>query len=298
MNEEIERLLDKEIKNYLAFLMSQKGLSKNSIIAYEKDLKKFKEFLLSEHINFDHIKRYHFRSFLATLTTEGLSNNSINRIIACIKGFIRYKMRFGYKDKANILETESQRVIKKLPSFIFESEFLELISFKDKNEFDIRDKALLMLLFSTGMRVSEIVSLNLSHINNKNEIKIKGKGGKERFVFFGEKTRTAINNYLNIRSKIALLEENALFVNRNGKRLSDRGVRLILEKRINETSINKNISPHSLRHSFATLLIRNGASIRTVQELLGHSSIATTQKYTHLSIDELKDIVKKYHPHG
>lgn len=290
--------IDSEIQNYLDFLKSQKGLSKNSIIAYKKDLYKFRNYLLSENLTLDKLERYHFRSFLATLSSNGLSNTSINRVIACLKGFIKYKSRYGYKDIANILETEVQKSSKRLPSFIFEKEFEKLLDFECKNEFDFRDKAIFELLFSTGMRVSELVSINREDITNKNEIKISGKGNKERYVLFGEKARIAINNYIRVRDKIALIDENALFVNKVGKRLSDRGVRLILEKRIIETSLRKKISPHSLRHSFATYLIRNGASIRTVQILLGHASIATTQKYTHLNLDELKELHKKYHPHA
>ncbi len=287
-----------EINNYLDYLTSQKGLSEMTILSYKNDLMKFYNFLESENLNIEELKRYHFRNFLAELNNLKLNNTTINRILASVKGYIKYKIRFNYKDSAGILEVESQKTNKYSPVFLFDKEFNELISFKLENITDYRDRAIFELIFSTGVRVSELISINIKSINGDNEIKIKGKGNKERIVLFGKKCREVLNDYIKLRNEISPDEENALFLNKEGKRLTDRGIRYIFKKRIIEISLNKNISPHSLRHSFATSLIKNGADIRTVQILLGHSSLSTTQKYTHLGLDELKDIHFKYHPHG
>jgi len=287
-----------EINNYLDYLTSQKGLSEMTILSYKNDLMKFYNFIESENLNIEELKRYHFRNFLAELNNLKLNNTTINRILASVKGYIKYKIRFNYKDSAGILEVESQKTNKYSPVFLFDKEFNELISFKLENITDYRDRAIFELIFSTGVRVSELISINIKSINGDNEIKIKGKGNKERIVLFGKKCREVLNDYIKLRNEISPDEENALFLNKDGKRLTDRGIRYIFKKRIIEISLNKNISPHSLRHSFATSLIKNGADIRTVQILLGHSSLSTTQKYTHLGLDELKDIHFKYHPHG
>ena len=290
--------LDRDIEKYLLYLSSQKGLSENTIISYKNDLNKFYNYLTKENLDFENLKRYHFRGFLVELSKEKMNKKSINRILASIKGFVRYKIRYGYKDKANILEVESQKTAKYLPKFLFEEEFDTLINFSCNKKEDFRDRAIFELIFATGLRVSELTSLDLSHISSfNNEIRITGKGDKERIVLYGEKCKEILKEYLNVRDEFNP-KENALFLNLSGKRLSQRGVRHILDKRIKEISFKKKISPHSLRHSFATAMIRNGADIRTVQTLLGHSSLATTQIYTHLGLDELKDIHYKFHPHG
>ncbi|HOJ65147.1 MAG TPA: tyrosine recombinase XerC [Spirochaetota bacterium] len=290
--------LDRDIEKYLLYLSSQKGLSENTIISYKNDLNKFYNYLTKENLDFENLKRYHFRGFLVELSKEKMNKKSINRILASIKGFVRYKIRYGYKDKANILEVESQKTAKYLPKFLFEEEFDTLINFSCNKKEDFRDRAIFELIFATGLRVSELTSLDLSHISSfNNEIRITGKGNKERIVLYGEKCKEILKEYLNVRDEFNP-KENALFLNLSGKRLSQRGVRHILDKRIKEISFKKKISPHSLRHSFATAMIRNGADIRTVQTLLGHSSLATTQIYTHLGLDELKDIHYKFHPHG
>lgn len=289
---------DKEINNYLDYLSSQKGSSENTKKSYQKDLTKFFNYLESENIDFSEMKRSDFRSFLAELNRGKLENSSINRMISSIKGYVKYKKRFGYIDKSGILEIESLKTKKYLPNFLFDEEYSKLISFARNNKEDYRDIALFELIFSTGLRVSEAVSLQLSDVRNKNgEITIIGKGDKQRTVIYGDKFKKALSEYLAIRDQFNP-KTNSLFLNNKGGALSDRGVRYILEKRIKETALLKNISPHGLRHSFATTLIRNGADIRTVQILLGHSNLSTTEIYTHLGLDELKDIHYKYHPHG
>jgi len=289
--------MQEEIQKYLDYIKSQKGLSENTIISYQNDLQRFLSFLNEEKVDLTEIKRSHFRNFLALLNKEKLSKNSINRILSSIKGFIKYKIRGGYQDSASILEVESQKKSNYLPKFLFDNEFDNLIGFNCVKKEDFRDKAIFELIFATGVRVSELVSLNLSNIDSSKEIRVIGKGDKERIVIYGDKCKNILKEYIEVRHKFKP-KEDALFLNNRGERLTDRGVRFLLEKRLDNVAITKKISPHSLRHSFATCLIKNGADIRTVQTLLGHSSLSTTQIYTHLGLDELKDMHYKFHPHG
>jgi len=288
----------KELTDFNNYLISQRGLSANTIKSYTKDLISFFDYLDSEHISLDGLKRMHIRGYLALLHQKQMTATSINRHISALKTFVKYKKRLGYKDTANILEIESLKNNRYLPTFLFNNEFDTLMSFEQKDKTDFRDAAIFDLIFSTGLRVSELCSLNLSHISApNNEIRVIGKGNKERIVIYGEKAKRLLHDYLEHRSEFKPID-NALFVGVSGKRLSDRSVRYILDKRIEQTALMKHISPHSLRHSFATLMIQNGADIRTVQTLLGHSNLSTTQIYTHLGIDQLKYAHLKYHPHG
>ena len=290
--------LEEDIKNYISYLDSQKGLSYNTQLSYNNDLLIFFDYLKNENISIDNITRSNFRNFLFYLNNKKYSSTSTNRIISAIKGFIKYKIRYGYIDRASILEVEPQKTKKHLPIFLFDEEFEQLISFNCSKKEDYRDKAIFELIFATGVRVSELVSIDCSDINSKREIRIRnGKGNKDRIVLYGEFCESVLKYYIEYRKEFKP-KEDALFLNHSGKRLSERMVRYIIDKRVEEVSLIKNISPHSLRHSFATSMVRNGADIRGVQTLLGHESIATTQIYTHLTPDDIKDTYKKFHPHG
>lgn len=294
-------MMTEDLEKYLDYLQSQRGLALNSIISYSNDLKRFYTYLEGEGLSLDRLERYQFRAFLAELNREKLSPSTINRIISAIKGLVKYRLRGGHKDSAAILEIESLKKGSYLPTFLFENELSQLLSFECHKKEDYRDKLIFELIFSSGLRVSETASLDLLDIDCKmRRIKVLGKGGKERITLFSRECLESLQYYLaEIREQFKpFAGEEALFLSSRGKRLSVRTMRYILTLRIEETALKKKISPHALRHSFATALIRNGADIRTVQALLGHSQLSTTQIYTHLSLDELKDMHYKYHPHG
>lgn len=285
---------------FIAYLQAQKGLSPKSVTAYTKDVRLFLDFLEKENLDLNNLERQNMRAFLAECNHKGLSKVSINRILSGIKSYVHFLCRNGYKDTAGILEIESLRKPEHLPTFLFEKEVTELANFECSTNRDYRDKLIIELLFATGLRVAELVSINLTDISRKmREIRVTGKGNKERIVLFNQRCEKAVSDYLKIRSSFnPPPTENALLLNSRGARLSDRSVRTILDKRIVNTAIYKNVSPHTLRHSFATYLLQNGADIKTVQTLLGHSNLSTTQIYTHLTLEELKDVHATFHPHG
>lgn len=293
--------MTEEIKSYLDYLSSQRGLAANSINSYANDLQRFYKYLEREGLGLDGLERFQFRAFLAELNAEKLSASTINRIISAVKGFIKYRLRGGLKDSASILEIESLKKGQYLPLFLFENELSQLLDFPCRKRDDFRDHLLFELIFSTGLRVSEAVSLNISSPDMQTrQIKVLGKGDKERIVLFSRKCGESLNYYLEqVREQFKPVSgEEALFLNFQGKRLTARGVNYLLDKRVKERALVKKISAHALRHSFATSLLKNGADIRTVQTLLGHSQLSTTQIYTHLGLDELKDMHYRYHPHG
>lgn len=287
------------VDNYIEYLISQKQVSEHTVRAYKREIGIFLSYLSDENLTLENITKQEFRGYLTNLYKKGLDKRSMNRALSAVKSYITYLMRFGYTDKAGILNISSMKEDKKLPEFLFDREIDNLIDFECETHFDLRDRFIIELLFSTGLRVSELVSLDISDIQREDkQIKVLGKGKKERIVVFGNTCLKMYNNYLNERDKFNPLDKRAVFLNNRGKRLSDRAVRDIINKRINQQAIFKKVSPHTLRHTFATSLLRNGADIRSVQTLLGHSNLSTTQKYTHVTIDELKEVHRNYHPHA
>lgn len=205
-------------------------------------------------------------------------------------------MKEGIIEKNPVTTLELPKVDKKLPTFLTEEEVIKLInSPNDKNLIGYRDKLILTFLYSTGMRVSEIVSLKVSQLDlDKGEVIITGKGKKDRIVFLTDEIKDMIKIYLDKRRK----KSNVLFLNRNGKPLTDKGIRLLVEKYAKRVVPYKKVTPHTLRHTFATHLLTNGADLRVVQELLGHTKLSTTQIYTHLTKENLKKIYDNFHPHS
>ncbi|MCM8757585.1 MAG: tyrosine recombinase XerC [Candidatus Omnitrophica bacterium] len=286
--------LDKQryIEKFLRYLEIEKNYSFHTLSNYKKDLYEFSQFL--ENISFDKVDYLKVRKFLVYLKEKNLKHRSIYRKISCLRSFFKFLCREGYLNNNPLTLVNAPKLEKRLPIFLTEDEVRKLIEAPPlDSEMGLRDRAILETFYSTGMRVSELVGLNIEDIDFiGGVIKVRGKGKKERLLPIGDKALRAIKDYLEKRK----IKDSTLFLNKNGRRITTRGVRDIVAKYVNATSIKTGTSPHTLRHSFATHLLNRGADLRSVQELLGHSNISTTQVYTHLTTERLKSIYQKAHP--
>lgn len=243
----------------------------------------------------------HVRSFLAFLGTQSYSKSTIARKLATLRSFYKFCMRRGYVEAHPLAAIRTPKQEKRLPKFLELDQITKLLSTPDNNTLlGSRDHAMLEVLFSTGVRVSELVDLNFVDVNYEAQtIRVSGKGKKQRTAPIGVTAIAAIKRYLELRradARSATFDQNALFVNKHGQRLSTRSVRRKLDKYLADAGLDPSISPHTLRHSFATHMLNNGADLRSVQELLGHQSLSTTQVYTHLTTPRLKAAYDDAHP--
>ena len=292
---------DTSIENFKNYLKLERGLSINSIESYEFDLIQFKNFIIKNSINespkkcsSSTVKTYFYKNF------SNKKSRSQARSISALKSFFNYLLFEGEIQSSPLKDIESPKIENKLPEVLTEDEIKILISSVDlDSEFGQRNKTIIEVLYGTGIRVSELIELKLSNIFFKeNILKVTGKGNKERLVPLGEIALIEIKKYLNDRDKLKIDSKfsDILFLNRYGRQLT----RSMIFKVINDSSknakIDKKISPHTLRHSYATHLLKNGADLRTIQLILGHESITTTEIYTHLDTFHLEDVLKKYHP--
>lgn len=289
--------------NYLSYLCTVRKLSDNSIRAYTYDLKLLEDFLISEKLDFTNLESKKVRSFVGRLGRKKLSESSINRVISSVKSFYKYCIRYDILEINPFAHVRSISNTRKIPDVLSFAEIGKMIKLTDNTFSGIRDRVILELLYSTGCRVSELTGLKVKDINLKKRMAIvQGKGGKERWVFLTRGTAEELVSYLPLRKKYKLksgsCEDGYLLLNIKGGCLSVRGVRYIINKYIQAIGVTKHVSPHTFRHTFATHMLNNGAGIRVVQEMLGHSSIATTQVYTHVGMDRLKDVYRAAHPHG
>ena len=292
---------DSSFENFKNYLKLERGLSTNSIKSYEYDLNLFKKFIESNHISDTPVncRKETIRNYLYNNLSNKKSRSQA-RSISAIRSFFNYLIFEGYIKKSPISDIELPRLEKKLPEVLTELEIEKLIkSFNIKENFGQRNRAIVEVLYGTGMRVSELVNLKLSNIFFKeNIIKIIGKGNKERFVPLGRVASNEIREYLKIRDNLIIDSKfsDIVFLNRYGRGLTRSMIFKIISDGYKRIGLNKKISPHTLRHSFATHLLKNGADLRTIQIILGHESITTTEIYTHLDTYHLEEVLKKYHP--
>jgi integrase/recombinase XerC len=270
---------------------------------------KYAGFLSKRGIRAEDARLTDARAFVSALAAEGLSPRSVNRIISGVRGYYRFRERFSLGGGNPFADIKSLRTEKRLPSFLFEDEMSKLLDLPMSMEHEgtggfrmLRDRTVLEFLYSTGCRIGELVSLDVTDLNLKDRTAtVMGKGSKERMVFIGGTALAALREYLSYRKMRAAKDpdsQKALFLNAKGARLTDRGVRFILGTYLEQAKLGKRVTPHTFRHSFATHLIDRGADIRAVQELLGHSSLSTTQVYTHVGLERLKRVYGRSHPHA
>ena len=292
---------DTSIENFKNYLKLERGLSMNSIESYEFDLIQFKNFLIENSINespkkcsSSTVKRYFFKNF------SNKKSRSQARSISALKSFFNYLLFEGEIHSSPLNDLESPKIENKLPEVLTEDKIKKLISSVNlDSEFGQRNKTIIEVLYGTGIRVSELTDLKLSNIFfDENILKVTGKGNKERFVPLGKIASIEIKKYLNDRDKLKINSKfsDILFLNRYGRQLTRSMIFKVINDYSKNAKIDKKISPHTLRHSYATHLLKNGADLRTIQLILGHESITTTEIYTHLDTYHLEDILKKYHP--
>ena len=289
-----EKKINKDLVSFLDYLEYQKNYSKHTILNYKEDIIEYLNYLDSEGLNYKKIEYSDIRFYLMYLKdTKKDINSSIDRKLSALRSFYKYMANEGIVSSNVFSLVSGPKKDKKLPRYFEYNELEELFKVPNTSTaLGKRDLLILEMLYATGVRVSELVNIKVSDIDlGRRNIIILGKGNKERFVTYGEYCEDALKDYLsNGRSFLCGLDNDYLFLNNNGGQLTERGVRYILDRIIKDTSINKKISPHMIRHSFATHLLNNGCDLLTVQKLLGHESIKATQVYTHVSTDRLKDV--------
>ena len=295
-------IMEEHKDKFLNYLKTQRRYSVHTLRAYSTDLEQFINFLKKGYklITTADITDVHIRSFMHELYNKKLDNISVSRHLSSIKSFFKYLLTEKAVLKNYAASVPNPKVDTKLPKYLKEEEVAIFLDSPDTSTvLGARDKALLELLYATGLRVSELESLNVEQIDlNNRAIVVKGKGKKERMVLFGTYAAEALELYLKERDSLIVEEENALFLNFRGGRLTSRSVRRVVNKYIDEADLKLKISPHALRHSFATHMLNNGADLRDIQELLGHASLSTTQRYTHVSVQDMLDNYDKFHPHS
>ncbi|MGB9696645.1 MAG: site-specific tyrosine recombinase/integron integrase [Ignavibacteria bacterium] len=308
------------IERFLEYLQFQKNCSRNTIISYKEDLERFYHFLcdtFSENIVDDGVSKTLYldpnlitldfiRSFISELfdelkidyrKTKKYTPSSISRKLSALKSFFRFLMKEGVIKTNPALPIQSPKLPKRLPSYLTKSEISTLLDNPLKYDINILDRAIVELFYATGVRLSELINIKLSDIDfNSSTIKVHGKGSKDRIVTFGRMAKSAIQDYLEIRKIVDVNKSEYLFLSKKGNKLYPLYIYRLVKRLFAAVSDRNSISPHTLRHTFASHLLENGADIRIIKELLGHENLSTTQIYTHITPELLKKIYNQAHP--
>lgn len=285
--------MERHIEKFLRYLEIEKNASAHTILNYKLDLESFRDFL--KDIEIEKVDYLFVRKYLASLKEKKISSRSISRKLSALKSFFKFLIKDKYLGVNPADALSYPKLEKRLPKFLTEADVVRLIESPDPASLKgARDRAILETLYSTGIRISELVSLKEDQIDFiGSTIIVAGKGKKERMLPIGERALSAIRKYLQMRQDTV---SQVVFLNKNKKPLGGRGIRKMLDHYILTASLKEHISPHTLRHTFATHLLNHGADLRSVQELLGHANLSTTQVYTHLTTEKLKSIYEKAHP--
>jgi len=294
-------MLKNELEDYLHFLEIERGLADNTLNAYKRDLLHYMEHIEKtlEKTNWNNVSRHDILGFLYLLKDNGKSTATISRHISSIRSFHQFLIREQIVSQDASLYIEKPKKDRTLPDTLSQQEIEKLLTIPDTSLLGLRNKAMLELLYATGLRVTEMITLKTADLHlTMGFVQCFGKGSKERIVPLGDTAKHALEKYIqNARPKLVKQQATkTLFVNQHGRSLSRQGFWKILKKTALDAEIMKTITPHTLRHSFATHMLENGADLRVVQEMLGHEDIATTQIYTHVTKSRLKDMYNTYHP--
>lgn len=298
--------MDELIRQFVDYLRQERAYSEHTIEAYARDLQQFAAFY-TEYANqvpldVRQINRIGVRHYLGMLAEAGLAMSSITRKLASLKAFFKYHVRVGSLSVNPVALVKSPKTDKKLPTTLSEEQIARLIDEIPGDGFvPVRDKAILELFYSTGVRLSELLNSNFGDVNfNGLTIRVFGKGAKERILPFGKRAAQAIQEYLKIRRREfgQVNLQDALFISKRNRRIARPTVQKMVSRMLKTISDQKHLSPHVLRHSFASHLLDRGADLNAVKDLLGHTSLSTTQLYTHIRIEKMKEVYKQAHPHG
>ena len=288
---------DSNLRSFLNYLLVDKGLSNNTAKAYEADISSFFQWLDNEDLKYKNLQEDHINQYISFLFQKKMRSSSVNRKISSIKSFYIFLVKRNFVKNSPLNDLVTPKQEKYLPESMSEAEVDKLLNSPDvSNKIENRDKAMIEMLYATGMRISELVNLKMTDVDMKRcVVKVFGKGSKERLVPFGETALDSLRSYLNEREQSSSKE---IFLSNRGKKMT----RVAFWQRVKVYLIRENlknsISPHTLRHAFATHLLNRGADLRSVQLLLGHSDLSTTQIYTHIAKQRLSDVLKKHHPRG
>ena len=288
---------DSNLRSFLNYLLVDKGLSNNTAKAYEADISSFFQWLDNEDLKYKNLQEDHINQYISFLFQRKMRSSSVNRKISSIKSFYIFLVKRNFVKNSPLNDLVTPKQEKYLPESMSEAEVDKLLNSPDvSNKIENRDKAMIEMLYATGMRISELVNLKMTDVDMKRcVVKVFGKGSKERLVPFGETALDSLRSYLNERDQSSSKE---IFLSNRGKKMT----RVAFWQRVKVYLIRENlknsISPHTLRHAFATHLLNRGADLRSVQLLLGHSDLSTTQIYTHIAKQRLSDVLKKHHPRG
>jgi integrase/recombinase XerC len=304
--EEQSRSHEPHVTEFLTYLKDQKNASKHTVASYERDLNEFYQYVTRHHAeavldrNFSLplLSPLILRCHLNMLFQKNEAS-SIARKLSCLRSFFRYFVKKGFLEHNPAKVIHSPKVPKKLPRFLNVDEVNAMLAADfDVKRYGKRDRALLELLYSSGLRVSELVGLDVEHVDlTEGLVRVHGKGNKQRLVPVGKPAREALGDYLDERLALPIARDpEAFFLNKNGTRLTTRSVQRLVSEVISRIGLNKDVTPHTLRHSFATHMLGAGADLRSIQELLGHESLSTTQRYTHVGVEELSKVYDKAHP--
>jgi integrase/recombinase XerC len=295
-----------EIGDFLDYLTYERNVSPNTIAAYRDDLESFVGFLCNDYftlgrdqLDLGRVDHLAIRSYLAHLGRRKLARASMARHLSALRSFFKYLMREGVVEANPARTVATPKREKQLPQVMQPAEVVLLLEQADESTtLGTRDRAWLELLYASGLRIGELVGIDIEDIELRARlVKVRGKGSKERIVPFGSKAEASLRAWLAVRGKLVRdIEEPALFVNYRGERITQRSVRRLFDHYVRAAALRAGISPHTMRHSFATHLLTAGADLRGIQELLGHASLSTTQKYTHLNDWQLIAVYKKSHP--
>ena len=299
--EEVQSQIRQDVEDFLAYLSAQLNRTENTLSSYRVDLKQFVEFIGQNFGVSDvrDIKIEHVRAFVSKLFEHGYSRRSINRKLSAVRRFLRYMVRIERIEMNPAAVISSMKLERKLPQVISERDLNEILDrWRPSGKFEVRNKAIFEVFYATGIRVSELINLDVNDLrveDGRFEIRVLGKGRKERILPLGRRAAEALKAYMRVRTEFKP-KSNALFLNKFGRRLSKQGVWQITQKVFAKLGAGYHIHPHMLRHAFATHLLNHGADLRSVQELLGHSTILSTQIYTHVSLEMMRKVYERAHP--